>query len=78
VLEVRREGVLDRLDVLVEVDPQAADSAGARDEAAPELQRRIKAYVGVSASVTVCEAGTLERSVGKARRVIDRRREPIG
>ncbi len=72
-LEVRRDGALDHLDVLVEVDPQVPDVAATGDEAARDLQRRIKSYIGVTASITVCKPGTIERSLGKAKRVIDRR-----
>jgi phenylacetate-CoA ligase len=76
-LEVRRDGALDHLDVVVELDPQVANVAPARDEAARDLQRRIKSYIGVTASVTVCNPGTIERSVGKAKRVFDRRGESV-
>ena len=38
-----------------------------------ELQRDIKDVVGITARVVVCAAGTLERSVGKAKRVVDKR-----
>jgi phenylacetate-CoA ligase len=73
VLEVRRVGALDQLEVRVEIDPQAANVAAVRDEAARDLQRRIKSYIGVTASVSVCDPGAVERSVGKAKRVLDRR-----
>jgi phenylacetate-CoA ligase len=72
-LEVRREGALDHLEVMVELDPQAANVAAVREEAARDLQRRIKAHVGVTASVSVRNPGDLERSIGKAKRVWDRR-----
>ena len=72
-LEVRREGALDRLDVQVELDPGAANVEPVRQDAARDLERRIKSYIGVTASVTVCNPGTIERSVGKAKRVLDRR-----
>jgi len=75
ILEVRREGALDNLEVIVELDPQVANVAAVRDEAARDLQRRIKSYVGVTASVSVCNPGVIERSVGKAKRVFDRRGE---
>jgi phenylacetate-CoA ligase len=73
VLEVKREGALDRLEVIVELDAQAANVAAVRDEASRDLQRRIKSYIGVSADVSVCNPGTIERSTGKAKRVFDRR-----
>jgi len=76
-LEVRREGALDHLEVMVELDPLTANVASLRDEAARDLQRRIKSYIGVTASVTVCNPGTIDRSIGKAKRVFDRRGESL-
>jgi phenylacetate-CoA ligase len=38
-----------------------------------QAEHLIKAYVGVTATVRVLEPGTIERSQGKAKRVIDRR-----
>jgi phenylacetate-CoA ligase len=35
--------------------------------------RQVKAYVGISVQVDVGKPGSIERSAGKARRVIDRR-----
>jgi phenylacetate-CoA ligase len=63
---------LDEMEVLVEAVPAAADAA-ARRAAAAELAHHIKGIVGVSAKVTVAEPGGVERSQGKARRVIDKR-----
>ena len=77
ILEVRREGALDNLEVIVELGPQVANVAAVRDEAARDLQRRIKSYVGVTASVSVCNPGVIDRSVGKAKRVFDRRGEGL-
>jgi phenylacetate-CoA ligase len=80
-LEVSREGALDHLEVLVELDRQTANVAPVRDEAARDLQRRIKSYIGVTASVSICNPGDIERSIGKAKRVFDRRgegRSPAG
>jgi phenylacetate-CoA ligase len=72
-LEVRRDGALDHLDVVVELNQLAANVAAVRDEAARDLQRRIKSYIGVTASVSICNPGDIERSLGKARRVFDKR-----
>ncbi|WP_169569250.1 phenylacetate--CoA ligase PaaK [Sneathiella limimaris] len=70
VLEVTREGVMDELTVKVERDP-----IGDRDESVGhELQKRIKSVLGVTSKVIVCEPGDLERSAGKAKRVIDHRK----
>jgi len=59
-LEVTKIGPLDHLAVIVEGDP----SATAR------LAHHIKSYIGVSAEVRI---GAVERSIGKARRVVDKR-----
>jgi phenylacetate-CoA ligase len=60
VLELSRHGPLDHLTVVVEGNP-AAGSA---------LQHSIKSYIGISADVRI---GPVERSIGKAKRVIDKR-----
>jgi phenylacetate-CoA ligase len=73
VLEVSRKGALDHLDVIVELDSRTANTAAVRDEAARDLQRRMKAYIGVTASVSICNPGVIERSAGKAKRVRDTR-----
>jgi len=73
VLEVRRMGTLDELTVRVEHDPGVPDGSTVRDRAADDLRQHIKAYIGVTAAVVVCDPGTVERSVGKAKRVIDAR-----
>jgi phenylacetate-CoA ligase len=64
VLELSKDGPLDHLTVLVESSNEAAAKA---------LQHDIKAYAGVSADVKIVAAGSVERSIGKAKRVIDRR-----
>ncbi|MCG8491444.1 MAG: phenylacetate--CoA ligase, partial [Sneathiellales bacterium] len=69
VLEVRREGILDELTVRVERDPDAKSD----DSVAGYLQKRIKGVLGVSTKVEICEPGEIERSGGKAKRVIDHR-----
>jgi phenylacetate-CoA ligase len=66
VLELSKDGALDHLTVLVESKNEAAAKA---------LQHDIKAYVGVTADVKIVAAGSVERSIGKAKRVIDRRRK---
>jgi len=60
VLEVSRDGPLDHLTVLVEGDD--ASRAG--------LRLSIKSYIGITADVKL---GSIERSIGKAKRVIDKR-----
>src|SRR5438477_221775 len=59
-LEISRDGPLDHLTVLVE----------GNDTAMASLQHSIKAYIGITVDV---RAGSIERSIGKAKRVIDKR-----
>ena len=75
VLEVRRPHNLDELEVLVEMRPELSGKLTAEEigALAQKGQHLIKAYVGITATVRVLEPGTIERSQGKAKRVIDRR-----
>ena len=74
-LEVRRPHHLDELDVLVEMRPELSGKLSAAEQSALEQKAEalIKGYIGLSATVRVLEPGTIERSQGKAKRVIDRR-----
>ena len=74
-LEVHREGPLDALDVLVETRAELAGclTAEVREALAQRAEHLIKGFAGVSATVRVVEPGTIERSQGKAKRVVDRR-----
>jgi phenylacetate-CoA ligase len=67
-----REGRLDDLEVKVEARSRSESSA-ARAHAASELAHAIKSTIGVSAEVTVLAPAEIERSTGKAKRVIDNR-----
>ena len=71
VIELTRTGALDDLLVRVEARVLLASDAAERSEA--ELGRRLKGMCGLSAAVEVASPGTIERSMGKARRVIDKR-----
>ena len=71
VLEVRRDGHLDDLDVLVE--GRAEMLAAAKVAVEQDVERSIKGYIGVSVKVRVVEPGAVPRSQGKAVRVIDKR-----
>ena len=74
VLEVTRPATLDELAVLVEPKPEFATASDAdRREAVVTLAHAIKTFVGVSAEVRIVPVGSIERSIGKARRVIDKR-----
>jgi phenylacetate-CoA ligase len=75
VLEVRRPHNLDELEVLVEMRSEFSGKLSAEEISAlaQKAQHMVKAYVGITATVRVLEPGTIERSQGKAKRVIDRR-----
>lgn len=72
-LEVDKDGHLDCLAVFVEREPSGPARDDARKLAERQLQHSIKSHVGVTATVQVVEPMTIERSVGKARRVVDKR-----
>lgn len=65
-----REGRMDEMEILVEARAKA-DNAAAAD--AKKLASSVKDTIGVTARVTVLQPDGIERSQGKARRVIDKR-----
>jgi phenylacetate-CoA ligase len=75
-LEVTRDAHLDALSVQVECTEVVAGDSSARNRLTIELQRDIKDVIGISARVIVSPPGTLERSPGKAKRVVDKRNLP--
>ncbi len=68
---LERPGRMDTLTVRVEARPDAAISDHAAASSA--LQKLVKNKIGVTVEVNVLEPGGLERSIGKARRLIDQR-----
>ena len=70
-LEVTRPGALDEITVHVERALDASSENGAA--AGRRLAHLIKSMIGISAVVDVAAPGGIERSIGKAKRVIDRR-----
>ncbi|MFN7643449.1 MAG: phenylacetate--CoA ligase PaaK [Burkholderiales bacterium] len=73
VCEIDKDGPLDRLTVRVELKAGEHTDGSAAAGASAALEHAIKSLIGVSCRVKVEPANTIERSVGKARRVIDRR-----
>ncbi|QRQ87773.1 phenylacetate--CoA ligase PaaK [Cupriavidus oxalaticus] len=66
-----KDGHMDTLTVRVEC---AHGSEPARAQAARErLVHEIKSYIGVTAAIEVLPEGGIERSVGKAKRIVDQR-----
>lgn len=71
---VDRQGSLDTIEVQVEVnDNLFADQVRKMQELEGRLRKNIKDFFGVTAKVRLMEPHSLERSVGKATRVIDKR-----
>lgn len=70
-LRLSREGRLDALTVRVEARRES--DAGQREAAAASVVRAVKEGIGVSVAVEVVDPETLERSVGKIKRVVDLR-----
>jgi phenylacetate-CoA ligase len=66
-----KDGPLDTLTITAE--PAPGTSAQTADVAGSHLADRIKSSIGVTVAVQVMPAGTVERSAGKMRRVIDQR-----
>ena len=64
---------LDELVVQVERAPQPTVGSGL-DTLAAQLRERIKSRIGVTAGVEVLAPHALERSLGKAKRIVDQRR----
>ena len=60
---------------MVETRPELAGTLNDEEinALAEKAQHLIKTYVGITATVRVLEPGTIERSQGKAKRVVDRR-----
>ena len=68
---LERPDRLDQLTVLVECRNGVAPSA--RETAGRLLEQRVKDRIGVSVAVRVLGPDTIEHSMGKARRLIDKR-----
>jgi phenylacetate-CoA ligase len=69
-----REGPLDTLTVAVEAAAGVAPDGSEAQAAARILARQIKSFIGTSAHIELRPAGGVERSLGKAKRVVDQRR----
>jgi phenylacetate-CoA ligase len=73
ILLTRDQG-LDQMEVRVEVTPQMFnDKIGALQELHQKLQGALDRVLGIRVRVSLVEAYSIERSEGKAKRVIDRR-----
>jgi len=71
-IELYKSGRMDAMRVFVEAIPSAADNLS-KTAAARMLTKHIKDMIGVSVEVIVGDPGDVERSQGKAKRVVDNR-----
>jgi phenylacetate-CoA ligase len=75
-IEVDRPGTMDEVTVRVEMRPQDFSDKMREMQALRErIDREIQSITGLRMNVELVEPQTLQRSAGKAKRVIDRRRE---
>ncbi|MEU6111597.1 phenylacetate--CoA ligase PaaK [Streptomyces albidoflavus] len=70
-LHLTKRGRMDHLTVRAEARPTA--DAALRERAAAAIGKAVKDGVGVTAAVEIVDPETLERSVGKIRRIVDER-----
>jgi len=71
-IELTRERRLDAMAIIVESRPDAATQT-ARERSGRELAHHVKSLLGVTAKVRVVGPGSVERSQGKAKRILDKR-----
>ncbi|MGB5824779.1 MAG: phenylacetate--CoA ligase [Proteocatella sp.] len=77
-LVVSREGVMDTLEVQVELSQERAlDDRAKLSLMSNQVRKKLESSLGISVFVTLLEPETLERSQGKAKRTIDNRHRKI-
>ena len=64
---------MDTLTVKVETRSGLLSDSHEAKMAAKQLEHDAKAYIGTSLKVELCNEGEVERSMGKAKRVVDQR-----
>lgn len=75
VIMVDREGTLDIMSVMVEVQEQFfSDEIRKLQELRLKITRNLESVLGISVNVKLVEPRTIERTAGKAQRVIDKRK----
>ncbi len=73
-LVLSRTGRMDEMEIQVEARPES--SASDRSAAGARLEQSIKDTIGITARVNVRDPDSIERSAGKAKRIVDKR--PVG
>ncbi len=75
-LIVRREGFADTLEIQVELsDTSLLESFGKIQELQNKIKHNIHTVLGIQCKVSIVEPNTIERFVGKAKRVVDLRNQ---
>jgi phenylacetate-CoA ligase len=73
-LVLTKEGHLDALEVQVEVSPAFfSDTISGLEHLEQEIGDKIRSTLGISVKVKLVEPKTIERSIGKAKRIVDMR-----
>ncbi len=73
-LIIRRQGAMDTLEARVEIDENLfSDEIKHLQHIEAKIQNNIKEFLGVTAKVSLVEPQSIERSQGKARRILDLR-----
>ena len=73
-LIIEREGTLDTVNLMVEVQEQFfSDEVKKLQELRIKITRQLESVLGISVNVKLVEPKTIERTAGKAQRVIDKR-----
>ncbi|MBQ8236111.1 MAG: phenylacetate--CoA ligase, partial [Clostridia bacterium] len=73
---VDRVGVLDTMEVQVELtEDKFSDTISEISKVEKDLTEKLKSLLGIAAKVTLVAPGTIARSEGKAKRVIDKRKK---
>lgn len=75
-ITVSKKGYLDKMDIDVEVtDASLLDSVARLDNLMNTIKERLHTVLGIHPAVHLVEPFSLERSLGKAKRVVDKRKE---
>lgn len=73
-LIVERAGTLDELEILVEVSEKVfSDEVRKLEELNKLIRKELESGLGIAVKVRLVEPGSIERSEGKAKRVVDKR-----
>ena len=76
VIVVDKSGVMDELEIKVEVSPEVfSDEVKKMETLRERIAQEMYSVLGISARITLAEPKTIERSMGKSKRVIDVREQ---